>query len=48
MLEEIFGFDYLFLFNDKILFFDEIERIICIFVFLGVRKLWIIGGELLF
>lgn len=45
MPEEIFGPDYSFLSNDKILSFDEIERITRIFVSLGVRKLRIIGGE---
>ncbi|MGQ0441602.1 radical SAM protein, partial [Bacillus sp. B-TM1] len=37
MPEEIFGPDYSFLSNDKILSFDEIERITRIFVSLGVR-----------
>ncbi|WP_242274305.1 GTP 3',8-cyclase MoaA [Bacillus cereus group sp. BfR-BA-01310] len=45
MPEEIFGRDYSFLSNDKILSFDEIERITSIFVSLGVRKLRITGGE---
>lgn len=45
MPEEIFGPDYSFLSNDKILSFDEIERITRIFVYLGVRKLRITGGE---
>ena len=45
MPEEIFGRDYAFLSNDKILSFDEIERITRIFVSLGVRKLGITGGE---
>lgn len=45
MPEEIFGPDYSFLSNDKILSFDEIERITRIFVSLGVRKLRITGGE---
>ncbi|MDA1778375.1 GTP 3',8-cyclase MoaA [Bacillus cereus group sp. BY9-3LC] len=45
MPEEIFGPDYSFLPNDKILSFDEIERITRIFVSLGVRKLRITGGE---
>ncbi|HDR8392346.1 TPA: GTP 3',8-cyclase MoaA, partial [Bacillus cereus] len=40
-----FGPDYSFLSNDKILSFDEIERITRIFVSLGVRKLRITGGE---
>ncbi|MDM5234789.1 GTP 3',8-cyclase MoaA [Bacillus cereus] len=45
MPEEIFGPEYSFLSNDKILSFDEIERITRIFVSLGVRKLRITGGE---
>lgn len=45
MPEEIFGPDYSFLSNDKILSFDEIETITRIFVSLGVRKLRITGGE---
>ncbi|WIG20245.1 GTP 3',8-cyclase MoaA [Bacillus anthracis] len=45
MPEEIFGPDYSFLSNDKILSLDEIERITRIFVSLGVRKLRITGGE---
>lgn len=45
MPEEIFGPDYSFLSNDKMLSFDEIERITRIFVSLGVRKLRITGGE---
>ncbi|HFK1545408.1 GTP 3',8-cyclase MoaA [Bacillus albus] len=45
MPEEIFGPDYSFLSNNKILSFDEIERITRIFVSLGVRKLRITGGE---
>ncbi|MBJ8149639.1 GTP 3',8-cyclase MoaA [Bacillus cereus] len=45
MPEEIFGPDYSFLSNDKILSFDEIERLTRIFVSLGVRKLRITGGE---
>ncbi|MDM5154449.1 GTP 3',8-cyclase MoaA [Bacillus sp. DX1.1] len=45
MPEEIFGPDYSFLSNDKVLSFDEIERVARIFVSLGVRKLRITGGE---
>jgi len=45
MPEEIFGPDYSFLSDDKILSFDEIERITRVFVSLGVRKLRITGGE---
>ncbi|QKE71406.1 GTP 3',8-cyclase MoaA [Arthrobacter citreus] len=45
MPEEIFGPDYAFLSQDKILSFDEIERLTRIFVSLGVRKIRITGGE---
>ncbi|WP_338754408.1 GTP 3',8-cyclase MoaA [Bacillus sp. FJAT-52991] len=45
MPEEIFGPDYSFLPSDKILSFDEIERLAEIFVSLGVKKLRITGGE---
>ncbi|NRF95225.1 GTP 3',8-cyclase MoaA [Paenibacillus frigoriresistens] len=45
MPEEIFGSDYSFLPDDKILSFDEIERLARIFVSLGVKKLRITGGE---
>jgi cyclic pyranopterin phosphate synthase len=45
MPEEIFGPEYSFLSSDKILSFDEIERLASIFVSLGVRKLRITGGE---
>lgn len=45
MPEEIFGPGYSFLPNDKILSFDEIERLTRIFVSLGVKKLRITGGE---
>jgi len=45
MPEAIFGPDYSFLSNDKILSFDEVERVTRIFVSLGVRKLRITGGE---
>lgn len=45
MPEEIFGSDYSFLPSDKILSFDEIERLARIFVSLGVKKLRITGGE---
>ncbi|PGL72561.1 GTP 3',8-cyclase MoaA [Bacillus sp. AFS055030] len=45
MPEEIFGPDYSFLSQDKILSFDEIERLTRIFVSLGVRKIRITGGE---
>ncbi|WP_111361060.1 GTP 3',8-cyclase MoaA [Paenibacillus xerothermodurans] len=45
MPEEIFGPGYAFLSNDKILSFEEIERLARIFVSLGVQKLRITGGE---
>ncbi|TCP19319.1 cyclic pyranopterin phosphate synthase [Scopulibacillus darangshiensis] len=45
MPEEIFGPDYSFLSADKILSFDELERLTKIFVSLGVKKVRITGGE---
>ncbi|WP_110928537.1 GTP 3',8-cyclase MoaA [Bacillus massiliglaciei] len=45
MPEEIFGPDYSFLSSDKILSFDEMERLTSIFVGLGVKKIRITGGE---
>jgi GTP 3',8-cyclase len=45
MPEEIFGPNYPFLSSDKILSFDEIERLTYIFVSLGVKKVRITGGE---
>ncbi len=45
MPEEIFGADYPFLSSNKILSFDEIERLTHIFVSLGVKKVRITGGE---
>jgi GTP 3',8-cyclase len=45
MPEEIFGPGHLFLPDDDILTFDEIERLARIFVSLGVQKLRITGGE---
>ncbi|KON69404.1 molybdenum cofactor biosynthesis protein A [Peribacillus butanolivorans] len=45
MPEEIFGPNYPFLSSDKILSFDEMERLSRIFVSLGVRKIRITGGE---
>lgn len=47
MFEEIFGVDYLFLFVENIFLFDELERFIRLFVLLGVKKVCIMGGELL-
>lgn len=45
MPAEVFGPDYAFLPSDKILSFEEIERLVKIFVSLGVRKIRITGGE---
>ncbi|WP_042347935.1 GTP 3',8-cyclase MoaA [Bacillus massiliigorillae] len=45
MPAEIFGPDYAFLPSDKILNFDEIERLVKVFVSLGVKKVRITGGE---
>ncbi|CEA01516.1 Cyclic pyranopterin monophosphate synthase [Metalysinibacillus saudimassiliensis] len=45
MPAEIFGPDFAFLPSDKILSFEEIERLVKIFVGLGVRKIRITGGE---
>ncbi|MGR5867347.1 radical SAM protein [Bacillus cereus] len=45
MPEEIFGPDYSFLSNDKILSFDEIEKDNTYFRFFRCGKLRITGGE---
>ncbi|MCL1701208.1 GTP 3',8-cyclase MoaA [Lysinibacillus sp. Bpr_S20] len=45
MPAEVFGPDYAFLPSDKILSFEEIERLVKIFVSLGVKKVRITGGE---
>lgn len=45
MPAEIFGPDFAFLQPDKILSFEEIERLVKIFVSLGVKKVRITGGE---
>lgn len=45
MPAEVFGPDYAFLPSDKILSFEEIERLVKIFVKLGVKKVRITGGE---
>lgn len=45
MPADIFGPDYAFLPSDKILSFEEIERLVKIFVSLGVKKIRITGGE---
>lgn len=45
MPEEIFGANYAFLPNERILSFEEIERLVRIFVSLGVKKIRLTGGE---
>jgi len=45
MPAEVFGPDFAFLPSDKILSFEEIERLVKIFVSLGVKKVRITGGE---
>ncbi|MBM7607743.1 cyclic pyranopterin phosphate synthase [Lysinibacillus composti] len=45
MPEELFGPDFAFLPSEKILSFEEIERLVKIFVSLGVKKVRITGGE---
>jgi cyclic pyranopterin phosphate synthase len=45
MPEEIFGSGYSFLSSEKILSFEEIERVAKIFVSLGVKKIRLTGGE---
>ena len=45
MPAEVFGESYQFLPKDEILTFEEIARLACIFVDLGVNKLRITGGE---
>ncbi|UAL50165.1 MULTISPECIES: GTP 3',8-cyclase MoaA [Metabacillus] len=45
MPEELFGPDYSFLSSEKILSFEEIERLAVIFSSLGVKKLRLTGGE---
>jgi cyclic pyranopterin phosphate synthase len=45
MPKEIFGKDYQFLPRAEILTFEEIERLVRIFVSLGVRKIRLTGGE---
>ncbi|MGX9134304.1 GTP 3',8-cyclase MoaA [Rummeliibacillus sp. JY-2-4R] len=45
MPAEIFGPDFAFLPSEKILSFEEIERLVKIFVSLGVKKVRITGGE---
>ena len=45
MPKEIFGKDYQFLPRSEILTFEEIERLVRIFVSLGVQKIRLTGGE---
>ena len=45
MPKEIFGKDYQFLPRSEILTFEEIERLVRVFVSLGVRKIRLTGGE---
>lgn len=45
MPAEIFGPDYPFLAHDKLLSFEEMERLVRIFTSFGVKKLRITGGE---
>ncbi|GGK20552.1 cyclic pyranopterin monophosphate synthase [Caldalkalibacillus thermarum] len=45
MPEEIFGADYPFLPQEKLLTFEEIIRLVRIFATLGVKKIRITGGE---
>ena len=45
MPKEIFGSDYQFLHKDRVLTFEEIERLARIFVQHGVKKIRLTGGE---
>lgn len=45
MPAEVFGPDFAFLPSEKILSFEEIERLVRIFVSLGVKKVRLTGGE---
>src|SRR2546428_8034656 len=45
MPKEVFGKDFQFLPRAEILTFEEIERLVRIFVGLGVRKIRLTGGE---
>src|SRR5574342_643199 len=45
MPKEIFGSDYKFLRHDEVLTFEEITRLVHIFVDHGVRKIRLTGGE---
>jgi GTP 3',8-cyclase len=45
MPKEIFGKDYAFLPQDQVLTFEEIARLVRVFVGLGVQKVRLTGGE---
>ena len=45
MPKEIFGSDYAFMQRDELLSFEEIERLVKIFVEFGVKKVRLTGGE---
>ncbi|WP_411350042.1 GTP 3',8-cyclase MoaA [Paenibacillus sp. WLX2291] len=45
MPKEIFGDDYAFMHGSELLSFDEIERLVSLFVGLGVSKVRLTGGE---
>lgn len=45
MPKEIFGRDFAFMPMEKLLSFEEIERLVKIFVQLGVKKIRLTGGE---
>jgi cyclic pyranopterin phosphate synthase len=45
MPKEVFGRDYQFLERAELLTFEEIERVARIFIYLGVRKIRLTGGE---
>lgn len=45
MPAEIFGEDYVFMSEEELLSFDEIERLVLPFIKLGVKKIRLTGGE---
>lgn len=45
MPREVFGADFPFLERDELLSFEELERVVRVFVGLGVRKVRLTGGE---
>ena len=45
MPKEVFGRNYRFLERDQLLSYEEITRLVRVFVSLGVRKLRVTGGE---